>query len=74
VKQKILAALFLRFVPHRTAVGIGLFLASQAVDAFTSPVMCADLPSLCHGAAKIGTVLAPILIAAGIRDKDRKPL
>jgi hypothetical protein len=71
VKQKILAALFLRFVPHRTAIGIALFLASQAVQAFTSEAACGDMPSVCAAAAKAGTFLAPWFIAAGIRDKDR---
>lgn len=71
MKQRILGFLFMRFVPHRTAVGIALFAASQALDAFTSPAFCADAPSVCHVVARLGTCLGPLLIAAGIRDKDR---
>lgn len=71
MKQKILAALFMRFIPHRTAVGIVLFAASQVLDALTSPAFCMDAPSVCGTVAKVGTVVAPLLVAAGIRDKDR---
>lgn len=68
MKQRILAALLLRFIPYRTYVGIGLFVVSQAIDTLTSAQFCADAPELCGLATKASLVL----VGLGLRDKERK--
>ena len=72
MKAKLLSLLFLRFVPNRTAWGIGLYVVAQALGILSGTEVCGSFPNVCNFAAKASTVLTPWLSLAGIRDAARK--
>ena len=72
MKEKIFKWLFLRVVPHRTAIGLVMLVASSILGAFVSPEVCDAMPKVCEFSKKGIEVLAPWLVIAGIRDAGRK--
>lgn len=61
-----------RWLKNRTAVGAALIVVPQVLDALMGEQVCGTVPALCALAGKASAVLAPWLVIAGIRDKDRK--
>ena len=72
VKEKLLKLVFARFLPHRTAIGVGLFVLAQVFGALNVPELCGIAPAVCAFAAKAQSILTPWLVIAGIRDQARK--
>jgi hypothetical protein len=72
MKAKLLSLLFLRFVPNRTAWGIGLYVLAQGLGILSGTEVCGAFPAVCDLATKASTVLTPWLAISGIRDAARK--
>lgn len=72
MKEWIFKVLFARFVPHRTAIGLGLAVLAQVLGALNAGAVCDASPAVCDFLGKAQDVLTPWLVIAGIRDKDRK--
>lgn len=73
--NKIKRLLLARFIPHRTAIGLGLLLVTGAAQTILGSDLCtaaAGPGALCAGANKVLSVLAPWLVIMGVSDRDRK--
>jgi hypothetical protein len=72
VKQTLISFLLARFIPNRTATGIGLYLVAEIIKVVLSSPLCGASPATCDFVLKAQSVITPWLVIAGIRDAGRK--
>ena len=72
MKAKVLSFLLARFIPNRTATGIGLYLLAEVLKSVLASPLCGVSPATCDFIGKAQQVLTPWLVIAGVRDSARK--
>ena len=61
--------LFARFVPHRTLIGLGLFVLDGILGVVGADQVCNAAPAVCEFVHQARQILTPWLVIAGIRDR-----
>jgi hypothetical protein len=72
MKARLMSFLLARFVPNRTATGIGLYLLAEVLKSILGSPLCDVSPATCDFVSRAQSVLTPWLVIAGIRDAARK--
>ncbi len=67
--------LLARFIPHRTAVGLGLLVITEAAKVVLGSELCtaaAGPGAICEVANQVLSAVAPWLVIMGVADQKRK--
>ncbi len=73
--NKLKMMLLARFIPHRTAIGLGLLVVTEGARIVLGSDLCtaATGPNpICDGAAKVLATVGPWLLIMGVADQKRK--